>query len=262
MIDSFLAPPKRATGVTLRDARDISLLREAGRIVALVHQAMHEQVRPGVSTAELDAIAEDIIRSHNAVPTFLGYHGFPASICTSINDELVHGIPSPDVILTEGDIISIDVGATYHGWVGDSGWTYAVGAISAMAQALLEATEGSLWAGIEMARSGNRLGDISAAIQQFVEARGFSIVREYTGHGVGREMHEPPQILNYGESGTGMRLRPGLTLALEPMVSAGHWLTKVDPDGWTVRTQDGTLSAHFEHSIAVTTGEPLILTLL
>lgn len=261
MIRSVLPKAKHA-GVVLHDAREIAQMREAGRVVAKVHEAMRKHVRPGISTAELNDIAEDIIRSHGAIPTFLGYHGYPASICTSLNDEIVHGIPSRQVILHSGDIISIDVGATLAGWVGDSAWTYAVGEISDQAQRLLEVTEGALWAGIEMAVAGNRLGDISAAVQHYVESRGFSIVREYTGHGVGRTMHEPPQVLNYGDAGTGMRLRPGLTIALEPMVNAGGWLTKTDPDGWTVRSADGSLSSHFEHSIAISTQQAIILTTL
>ena len=253
---------RQQPAITLHDTREINAMREAGRVVAKVHKAMREHVRPGVTTAELNTIAEDIIRSHGAVPTFLGYHGYPASICTSLNDEIVHGIPSPHVRLRSGDIISIDVGATLNGWVGDSAWTYAVGEISAEAQALLAATEGALWAGIAQAKAGNRLGDISAAVQQYAEERGFAVVREYTGHGVGRTMHEPPQVLNYGEPGTGIRLRPGLTIALEPMITAGSWLTKTDADGWTVRTADGSLSAHFEHTIAITPQETLILTTL
>ncbi len=262
MIRSLLVPAKRPSAVTLRDNREIAQMREAGRIVARVHKAMREYVRSGVTTAELDAVAVDIIRSHDATPTFLGYHGFPASICTSINDEIVHGIPCPQQVLTEGDIISIDVGVTYQGWVGDSGWTYAVGEISDDARCLLETAEGALWAGIDVMHAGNRLGDYSAAVQSYVEERGFEVIREYTGHGVGREMHEPPEVLNYGDPGTGIRFRPGLTLALEPMVTTGHWMTKADDDGWTVRTSDGALSAHFEHSIVVTTGAPQILTLL
>ena len=262
MVRSLLASRKRTSGITLRDSRELSVMREAGRIVAQTHEALRTYIRPGVTTAELDAIAKDVIYSHGATPTFLGYYGFPASICTSINDEIVHGIPNPHVILAEGDIISIDVGATHKGWVGDSGWTYPVGEISPTAQSLLDTTEGALWAGIEMARAGNRLGDISAAVQSYVESCNFSVVREFTGHGVGREMHESPEVLNYGDPGTGLRLRRGMTLALEPMVSVGHWLTKTDADGWTVRTQDGTLSAHFEHSIAVMNGEPRIFTLL
>jgi len=262
MVRSSIASPKRTSGIALRDARELSLMREAGRIVAKTHEALRAYIQPGVSTAELDDIARDVIYSNDAKPTFLGYFGFPASICTSINEEIVHGIPNPSVILAEGDIISIDVGATYKGWVGDSGWTYPVGEISPTAQSLLEITEGALWAGIEMARAGNRLGDISSAVQVYVESRSFSVVREFTGHGVGREMHESPEVLNYGDPGTGLRLRRGMTLALEPMVSVGHWMTTTDDDGWTVRTQDGTLSAHFEHSIAVMNGEPRILTLL
>ncbi|HHB91274.1 MAG TPA: type I methionyl aminopeptidase [Anaerolineae bacterium] len=262
MIRYLSGQGKKAAGIVLRDARELALMREAGRIVARVHEAMRRAVRPGVSTAELDAIAEDIIRSHGATPTFLGYRGFPASICTSINDEIVHGIPSPHRFLKEGDIVSIDVGATYRGWVGDSAWTYPVGHIGKEARALLDVTEGALWAGIDQARAGHRLGDISAAIQAYVESRGFAIIREYGGHGVGREMHEPPRIMNYGRPGTGLRLRAGMTFALEPMVAAGHWLTQLDADGWTVRTQDGSLSAHFEHTLAVTDGDPLIMTVL
>ena len=262
MIQHLSGQGEKAGGIVLRDARELALMREAGRIVAKVHEAMRRAVRPGISTAELNVIAEDVIRSHGAIPTFLGYHGFPASICTSINEEVVHGIPRPERILHEGDIISIDVGATYKGWVGDSAWTYPVGRISQEAQALLDATEGALWAGVEQARAGNRLGDISAAIQAYTESRGFAIIREYSGHGVGRQMHEPPRILNYGQPGTGIRLRPGMTFALEPMVAAGHWLTKVDDDGWTVRTQDGSLSAHFEHTLAVTSDDPMLMTIL
>ncbi|NUQ37252.1 MAG: type I methionyl aminopeptidase [Caldilineales bacterium] len=247
-------------GVVLHDARELALMRQAGQIVARTHQALRPHIRPGISTAELDAIALDFIRSQDATPTFLGYRGFPASICTSINDELVHGIPSPTRHLAVGDIISIDVGATYRGWVGDSGWTYAVGPISAAAQQLLDVTEAALWAGIAQARAGNRIGDIAAAMQELVEQAGFSVVREYTSHGVGRQMHEPPSILNYGQPGTGLRLRPGMTFALEPMVQAGDWRTRVDADAWTVRTRDGSLSAHFEHTIAITTADAEILT--
>ncbi len=262
MIRSLSGPRTKPAGIVLRDARELALMREAGRIVAKVHQALGAAVRPGISTAALDTLAERIIRDHGAMPTFLGYRGFPASICTSINDEIVHGIPSPHRILQEGDIISIDVGATYHGWVGDSAWTYPVGEISPQAQRLLQVTEEALWAGIAQARAGHRLGDISAAIQAHVESHGFSVIREYGGHGVGRAMHEPPSILNYGRPGTGMRLRPGMTFALEPMVAVGHWLTRTDADGWTVRTQDGSLSAHFEHTLAVTEDEPWVLTAL
>jgi methionyl aminopeptidase len=226
-------------------------------------------IKPGATTAALDARAAEIIRSHGAIPTFLGYphtgkNDFPASICTSINEVLVHGIPSQRRWLEPGDIISVDVGATYHGWVGDSAWTYAVGAIDAESQRLLEATEGALWAGIAQARLGNRLVDISAAVEAYVVERNFAVVREYTGHGVGRKMHEDPQVLNYvpPKSGSSPRLERGMTLALEPMVNVGTWRTRTLSDGWTVVTADGKRCAHFEHSIAVTEDEPLILTVL
>lgn len=261
----------RPAGITLRDAREIALMRAAGRIVALTHAHLKPLIHPGISTAELNRVAEDFIRSHGAIPTFLGYgrgvaigaaaNGFPAAICTSLNDEVVHGIPSPRRILHEGDLLSIDVGVTHQGWVADSGWTYPVGAISTNAQRLLDATEAALWAGIAQARPGNRLGDVSAAVQRCVETRGFTILRELTGHGVGREMHEAPHVLNYGAPGVGPLLRPGLTLALETMVGTSGWRVQTDPDGWTVRTQDGSLSAHFEHTIALTSDGAEILTI-
>ncbi|MDQ1300971.1 MAG: Methionine aminopeptidase [Chloroflexota bacterium] len=255
--------------ITLKSKADIAEMREAGRIVARTHQALREMIRPGVTTAALDAQAAEIIRSHGAIPTFLGYphtgkNDFPANICTSINEVLVHGIPSQRRWLEAGDIISVDVGATYHGWVGDSAWTYAVGEIDAASKRLLEATEGGLWAGIAAARAGKRLGDISAAVEAYVTARKFAVVREYTGHGVGRKMHEDPQLLNYVPRGAGRgpRLQVGMTLALEPMVNVGTWRTRTLADGWTVVTSDGKRSAHFEHSIAITEDGPQILTLL
>jgi methionyl aminopeptidase len=244
-------------------------MREAGRIVARVHQALREMIRPGVTTAQLNARADEIIRQHGAIPAFLGYpytgkNDFPASICTSINDEVVHGIPSQRRWLEPGDLISIDVGAVYHGWVGDSAWSYAVGEVDDVSRRLMAATEGALWAGIAQARPGNRLGDISAAVEHYVAQRGFVVVREYTGHGVGRKMHEPPQVLNYLPRGVGRgpKLLPGMTLALEPMVNVGTWRTRTLADGWTVVTADGKRSAHFEHSIAITEGEPEVLTVL
>lgn len=255
--------------IVLKSRDEIRLMREAGRIVARVHEAMQEMVRPGITTAELDARAEAIIRAEHAVPAFLGYphtgkNDYPASICASINEELVHGIPSHKRWLEPGDIISIDVGAIYQGWVGDSAWTYAVGQIDEVSQRLLKVTEESLWAGIAKARLGNHLADISQAIETHVVQHGFGVVREYTGHGVGRHMHEPPQVLNYVAAGVGRgpKLKPGMTLALEPMVNAGTWRTKVLKDGWTVVTADGKRSAHFEHTIALTEGEPELLTVL
>lgn len=255
--------------IILKNRDEIRLMREAGRIVARVHEAMREMIRPGVTTAELDARAEAIIRSHQAVPAFLGYphtgrNDYPASICASINEELVHGIPSNQRWLEPGDIISIDVGAVFQGWVGDSAWTYAVGQIDEESQHLLKVTEESLWAGIAKARPGNHLADVSQAIEACVKPHGFGVVREYTGHGVGRHMHEAPQILNYVPAGAGRgpKLKPGMTLALEPMVNAGTWRTRVLADGWTVVTADGKRSAHFEHTLALTEGEPEILTAL
>jgi methionyl aminopeptidase len=255
--------------IVLKSRREIADMREAGRIVARVHEALAEMIRPGVTTAELDIRAEQIIRAHGAVPAFLGYphtgrNDFPASICASINEELVHGIPSSQRWLEPGDIISVDVGAIFRGWVGDSAWTYPVESIDNEASHLLETTVGSLWAGIAKARVGNQVGDISKAIEAYVTERGLSVVREYTGHGVGRRMHEEPQVLNFlpAGAGKGVRLRAGMTLALEPMVNVGTWRTRVLADGWTVVTADGKRSAHFEHSIAVTDGEPEVLTLL
>jgi len=248
--------------VILKSRLALSHMRQAGRIVAGVLERFREIVRPGITTAELEKEACEYIAREGGRPSFKGYHGFPAVICASINEEIVHGIPSPHRILAEGDIISLDVGAIYRGYQGDAAITLPVGRVSAEVQRLLEVTEGALWEGIAQSRRGNRTGDISAAIQRYVESRGFSVVREYTGHGIGRSMHEDPQIPNFGEPGTGVRLRPGMTFALEPMVVAGSWRTRTLEDGWTVVTADGSLSAHFEHTIAVTEGEPEILTRL
>ncbi len=256
-----------------KTAEELVIMREAGRITALALQAVREAIRPGVSTKELDAIAEDVIRSHDAIPAFLGYppgsrHPFPATITASINEELVHGIPREDRILQEGDIVSIDCGAVYRGFVGDSAFTAGVGKISGEAQRLLQVTEQALFRGIETARAGRQTRDISRAIQKYVEKHGYNVVREYTGHGVGREMHEEPQIPNWWPRGKLARrfrsvpLVPGMTFALEPMVMVGQPLTRVLPDHWTVVTRDGSLCAHFEHTVAVTPkGAPLILTL-
>jgi methionyl aminopeptidase len=252
--------------ITLKSAAEIDKMRRAARIVAQVLQVMRERVAPGVTTAELNEWAGVVIRKHNAIPSFKGYpsgsaHPFPASICASINDELVHGIPGPRV-LQEGDIISIDVGAVLDGYHGDAALTLPVGQIDPEAQRLLEVTEGSLYAGIAAARLGNRSGDVSAAIQSYVEGRGFNVVREYTGHGIGRRMHEDPQVPNYGEPGQGLRLRRGLTVALEPMVLAGDSCVRVLDDHWTVVSCDGKLTAHFEHTIAINDGDAEILSRL
>ncbi|GAB4529420.1 MAG: type I methionyl aminopeptidase [Anaerolineae bacterium] len=246
-------------------------MRQAGRIVAEVLATMRERARPGVSTAELDAIAEEIITRRHAVPAFKGYphngrNEFPASICASINEEIVHGIPSPRRVLKEGDIISIDVGAIYKGFYGDAAITLAIGEVDAETQRLLETTQGALMSGIAAARAGNRLWNVIRAIQSYVEQNGFSVLREYQGHGIGRHMHEKPDVPNFlaprGHRPKNYPLMPGMTIALEPMVVAGDWRTRVLDDGWTVVTADGRRSAHFEHTIAITNGEPEILTLL
>jgi len=236
-------------------------MRRAGRIVAEVLALLAERIRPGITTAELDALAHRFIVGHDATPSFKGYRGFPASLCVSINEEVVHGIPGQRV-LREGDIVSLDVGAIYHGYHGDAAITVGVGKIGEEAQRLLEVTKGALAAGIAAARAGNRVGDISWAIQNYVESRGYGVVREYTGHGIGSQMHEDPQIPNFGQPRRGPLLRPGMTFALEPMVTIGDGRTRVLSDNWTVVTLDGQLSAHFEHTIAVTEDEPEILTRL
>ncbi len=259
--------PTRSTSIALYGADEIAAMREAGRLVALTHAHLKPYIHPDISTGELDALAEAFIRSRGAEPTFLNYGAgsadvaFPASVCTSINDEAVHGIPSLQRRLHHGDLLSLDVGVTYHGWVADSGWTYPVGDIDANAQALLDACQSALWSGIDQSRAGNRLGDIAAAVQHRVETAGFTVLRELTGHGIGREMHQPPAVLNYGMAGTGMYLQAGMTLALEVAATAGGWRVRVDADGWTTRTDDGSLSAHCEHTIAITNGPALILTL-
>jgi methionyl aminopeptidase len=258
---------KRRT--VLKSKAEIELMRQAGQIVARVLDEVRRHARPGVSTSQLNKIAEDALKRYNASPVFKGYPNqrqglppFPATITACINDELVHGLPRKDRILREGDIFSVDCGAYYKGWIGDAALTTPVGQISEAARRLLEVTEQSLYVGIAQGRLGNSTGDISAAIQEYVENRGYSVVRDYTGHGVGRAMHEDPQVPNYGERGKGMRLRAGMTIALEPMVNAGAHETRLLDDGWTVVTADGKLCAHFEHSFAVTDGEPDILTLL
>ncbi len=247
----------------LKSPREIQIMREAGRIVAKVHAAMREAVRPGVSTWELDHIALEVIQKYNATSAFLGYRGYPAHICTSINEELVHGIPNKERVLNAGDIISIDVGTRYRGFVGDSAWTYGVGDISDEAIELLQVTEASLLAGIKRVVPGNRIVDISREVQQYVESHGLHVVREYTGHGVGRQMHEPPQVLNYeaGDVDGSYIIQPGLVIAIEPMVQRGTWQTTTLRDKWTVVSKDSSLTAHFEHTVAVTNNGPEILTL-
>jgi methionyl aminopeptidase len=253
--------PAWGRGVILKSTREIERMLEAGRVTALALQAARAAIRPGATTAEIDAAAEEVLRRHHAEPAFLGYGDppFPAVTTVSVNDELVHGIPGGRR-LREGDIVSVDCGAIVEGFVGDAAFTAGVGRISPEAQRLIEVTELALRAGIAEMQTGRRTGDVSAAIQRTVEAAGFSVVREYTGHGVGRHMHEDPQVPNYGVAGKGMVLRPGMTIALEPMVLAGGPETRVLEDLWTVVSADGKLTAHFEHSVAVTADGPLILT--
>jgi methionyl aminopeptidase len=243
-----------------KSARELELMAAAGEVVARTHELMREHVRPGVTTGELDRIAEEYIRSEGGVPTFKGYRGYPAALCISRNDMVVHGIPGRDA-LAEGDVVSIDVGVTLGGFVADSAWSYAVGEISDEAQRLLEACEASLMAGLEQARVGNRIGDISHAVQTVVEDAGFAVVRSLVGHGVGRDMHEEPQIPNFGEPGRGPLLAEGMTLAIEPMITAGHPDVVLLEDRWSIVTEDGSLSAHFEHTVAVTEHGPRILTM-
>ncbi len=247
--------------IILKSPDEVDKMRAAGRIVAATIDAVLGAVRPGVFTADLDAVAEAFIREREAAPSFKGYRGFPASICASLNDEVVHGIPSPKRILKQGDVLSLDFGAIWEGYHADSAVTVFVGEPpSAEAEKLVLVTEEALEAGISQIRPGGRLSDVSHAVQQVVEGAGFSVVREYVGHGIGRTLHEDPQIPNYGLPGRGPELRPGLVVAVEPMVTMGDWRTRVLADDWTVVTADGSLSAHFEHTIAVTEGGREVLT--
>lgn len=248
--------------IELRSTKEIALMREAGRVVAETLALLRERARPGVSTAELDAVAFESARKHGATPSFLGYRGYPASVCASINDEIVHGIPKSDRVLAEGDIVSLDFGAVLRGYHGDSAITVGVGKISPEAERLLVVTEEALHKGLARALAGGHLTDISAAIQEHAEAAGFGVVRKYVGHGIGRSMHEKPEVPNFGPAGRGPRLRSGMVLAIEPMVNIGSYDTIELADGWTVTTVDGSLSAHFEHTVAITTVGPEILTLV
>ncbi len=245
--------------IIIKTEDEIAAMRQAGGIVAVILKKIVEQIRPGMETKELDIIAEKELKNHGAKSSFKGYRGFPTNLCVSINDEIVHGIPGKRV-LREGDIVSLDFGAICNGFQGDAALTVGVGRISRKAEALIETTKGTLEAGIGAARAEAKLGDISYAIQDYAESRGYSVVREYTGHGIGRDMHEEPQIPNFGLPDSGPALKKGMTLALEPMVNAGDWRTRVGDDQWTVFTADGSLSAHCEHTIAITDGEPEVLT--
>lgn len=245
-----------------KSVREIELMRTAGRIVALAHQEVEKHIRPGISTLELDKIVERVIRENGATPSFKGYGGFPGSICASINDVVIHGIPKASTILKKGDIISIDIGACYKGYHGDSAWTYPVGEISEADKALMEVTLNALYTGLEQAKPNNRLSDISAAIGNYAKSYGYGVVEDFTGHGVGKNLHEDPAIPNYGIPNMGPILQPGMTLAIEPMINAGTKNVKVCSDGWTTITRDGKKSAHFEHSILITDEGYEILTKL
>ena len=247
--------------IQLKSKRELEIMARGGKILAETVKLMERSVKPGMTTADLDRIAEEFIRSHkDAVPSFKGLYDFPASICTSINNEIVHGIPSSRRVLNEGDVVSIDVGVLYEGYHTDSATTVAVGRINAESERLLSVTRGALDAGVAAARTGNHLGDIGAAVQQVVEAAGFSVVRDLVGHGIGAGFHEEPQVPNYGKPNRGIRLVPGLTIAIEPMVNVGKPGIRTMPDKWTVVTVDGTRSAHFEHTVAITEEGPQVLT--
>ena len=248
--------------IVLRTAKEIDMMRKACQISAEALQIAGEAVKPGITTYEIDQIAYRYIKKQGAEPNFLNYNGFPATACFSINDEVIHGIPSKNRVLKEGDIVSIDLGAKVNGYNGDNAATFACGTISDEAKRLCDTTRESLYLGIEQAIAGNRIGDIAFAIQSYCEERGFSVVREFTGHGIGTHLHEDPSVPNYGTAGRGQRLLPGMTIAIEPMINMGSKAIKCLPDGWTVKTLDGKLSAHFEHTIAITKGEPIILTKL
>ena len=245
--------------ITLKSPHEIELMRRAGKITAAARAYAGELVRPGITTHEIDRAVEHFIRKQGAVPSFLHYNGYPASVCISVNDEVIHGIPGPRV-LEEGDIVSVDVGACLEGFHGDCAGTYPCGRVSEEAMRLIRVTEESFWAGIKLALSGNRVYDISHAVQQYVESNGFSVVRDFVGHGVGAKLHEAPEVPNFGPAGHGPRLQPGMTLAVEPMVNAGGWEVRVLKDGWTTVTADGSLAAHYENTILITEGEPELLT--
>lgn len=246
--------------IQIKTEKELELMRIAGRITALARKAAADAVAPGVTTEDIDRAVRKTIESHGAKPSFLGYAGFPGSACVSINDEVIHGIPSPKQVIHEGDIVKVDVGAYIHGFHGDCACTVACGEVSEEAKRLIEVTRQSFYEGIKFARVGNRVSDISSAVQAYVEAHGFSVVRDFVGHGVGAELHESPEVPNFGRPGHGIRLEPGMTLAIEPMVNVGVYGVKVLADGWTVKTRDGKLSAHYENTVAITDGEPEILT--
>ena len=247
--------------VTIKSEREIELMRESCRLLAIVHKEMEEMIRPGISTQDIDTLGDNLIRKLGCVPNFKNYNGYPASICVSVNDEVVHGIPTHRRILQEGDIVSLDAGLIYKGYHSDAARTHAVGRISPEARSLIDATRESFFAGIKMARAGNRLFDISNAIDAYIKPYGYGIVRDLVGHGIGTHLHEDPKIPNFAQKGRGIRLQAGMTLAVEPMINMGRPDVEWLEDDWTVVTEDGSLSAHYENTILITDGEPEILTL-
>ena len=246
--------------VSIKSEREIELMRESGRILSIVHTELAKMIKPGISTLDIDKRCYEVIRDFGCIPSFLNYQGYPASVCVSVNDEVVHGIPNKNRILKDGDIVSLDAGVIYKGYHSDAARTVAVGEVSAEWKRLMDVTKQSFFEGIKYAKPGYRIGDISGAIQDYAESFGYSLVRELVGHGVGRELHEDPSVPNYGTAGRGPRLVAGMTIAIEPMINAKGADVKVLPDGWTVLTKSGSLSAHFEHTVAITSDGPVILT--
>jgi methionyl aminopeptidase len=248
--------------VTIKSNSEIELMREAGKILAVVHEELKNIIKPGITTYDIDKKGEEVIRSYNCIPSFLNYNGYPASICVSVNDEVVHGIPSKKRIINDGDIVSLDAGVIYKGYHSDAARTWAVGEISSEAQKLIDVTKQSFFEGIKYAKAGNHLHDISKAIQEYVESFGYSVVRDLVGHGIGTNLHEEPQIPNFKQKRRGIKLQPGMTLAIEPMVNAGHYDVYWLDDDWTVVTDDSSLSAHYENTVLITDDQPEILSVL
>lgn len=247
--------------ISIKSAREIELMKEAGRILAIVHDELEKALHPGMTTKEIDRLGEEVIRSYGCIPSFLNYNGYPASICVSVNDEVVHGIPSDKRIIRDGDIVSLDAGVIYKGYHSDAARTHAVGEVSREAKDLIRVTEECFFEGIKYAKEGNHLFDISAAIGRYANARGYGVVRDLCGHGIGSQLHEEPQVPNYEMNRRGAKLRRGMTLAIEPMINIGTWEVEWLDDDWTVVTRDGSLSAHYEHTVLITEDEPILLTL-
>ena len=246
--------------IHVKTAAQIEEMKQAGALSKQALRFAQTLIKPGVSTKEIDTAVENFIRLHGGIPTFKGYYGYPASLCSSINDQIVHGIPSPTAILKEGDVVSIDTGATVAGWVGDNAWTFYCGAVSEEARALCEITRDCLFEGIAQAVPGNHVGDIGHAVQALAEKHGYGVVRDYVGHGVGHDMHEDPNVPNYGKKGRGVRLQEGMVIAIEPMITLGDYASHTLPDGWGVVTDDGTIAAHYENTLAITKDGPVVLT--